>query len=96
VEGRGKAGGHQQPLGVTMGCLFGGGTDPEQGWAFLSMTRPDPAGSAHLMERQGIAGGARGRRRGHRAGLRKGLQPPWALGARRREGKGERWRCANW
>jgi hypothetical protein len=51
VEGRGRAGGHQQPLGVTTGCLFGGGTDPEQGWAFLSTTRPDPARSAHLMER---------------------------------------------
>lgn len=54
-DDRGCAGGRegegQQPLGVTMGCLIGDGMDPEQVWAFPSTTRPDPVGSAHLMER---------------------------------------------
>lgn len=51
AEGRGRAGGHQQPLGVMTGCLVGGGRYPEQGRAFSSATRPDLAVSAHLTER---------------------------------------------
>lgn len=37
--------------GVMTGCLVGGGRYPEQGRAFSSVTRPDPAVSAHLTER---------------------------------------------